>query len=454
MHPRISRLIDFGKDKRQTKLSIVLIFLVLFSASLVLAQIKPGPSANPQTTLSSGAKNSCVECHSKLEGEPAAAVTAIEGDIHSQRGLSCVDCHGGDASKDDPGLAMNPKTGFVSKPKPNAVAGFCGKCHSDAEFMKRFNPSLRVDQQTEYATSVHGKLSKTGDPRPATCISCHGFHGVKAVHDTASPVYPLNVAQTCGKCHANADYMKGFGIPTDQLQKYAASVHADALQKKQDLSAPSCNDCHGNHGATPPGVASVANVCGTCHTRQSDLFQKSPHKAPFEAAQLAGCVVCHNNHEIRPPGDEMLGVGKESTCSKCHTEGDAGYQAAQTMVGKIDGLESHISEATELLNKAARAGMEVSRSQFDLKDARDKLINARVVVHSLSASELEMVVNPGIEVARKAHNAGQDALDDLQFRRKGLAASLIVIFLAIAAIYLKIREIEARNGQVSKVEKS
>src|SRR6266540_7241295 len=34
--------------------------------------------------------------------------------------------------------------------------GICGRCHSDAQFMKRYNPALRVDQVAEYATSVHG----------------------------------------------------------------------------------------------------------------------------------------------------------------------------------------------------------------------------------------------------------------------------------------------------------
>src|ERR1019366_918341 len=155
------------------------------------------------------------------------------------------------------------------------VQGFCGKCHSNAETMKRFNPSLRVDQESEFATSVHGKRIAEGDTKPATCISCHGSHGIRAVKDPTSPVYPTNVAATCGKCHAKADYMKQYGIPTDQLQKYQTSVHAEALKK--DLSAPTCNDCHGNHGAAPPGTASTANVCGTCHIRQAELFAKSPH---------------------------------------------------------------------------------------------------------------------------------------------------------------------------------
>ena len=142
--------------------------------------------------------------------------------------------------------------------------------------MKKFNPALRVDQEKEYATSVHGQLLKTGNTKVATCISCHGVHGIRAVNDALSSVYPLNVAETCAKCHGDAAHMAEFKIPTDQYANYKRSVHAKALYERQDLAAPTCNDCHGNHGAAPPGIASVANVCGQCHARQGELFQASP----------------------------------------------------------------------------------------------------------------------------------------------------------------------------------
>jgi hypothetical protein len=45
-------------------------------------------------------------------------------------------------------------------------------------------------------------------------------------------------------------------------------------------------------------------------------------------------------------------------------------------------------------------------------------------------------------IAEKARRSGEDALKELQFRRKGLAVSLLVIALAVVSIYLKIRQIE------------
>jgi predicted CXXCH cytochrome family protein len=312
--------------------------------------------------------------------------------------------------------------------------------------MKRFNPSLRVDQEREYYTSVHGKLLKAGEERVATCISCHSVHGIRAVNDPLSTVYPLNVAQTCAGCHANADLMRSFGIPTDQFEKYKSSVHAQALNEKQDLSAPTCNDCHGNHGATPPGIASVANVCGQCHARQAELFQTSPHKAAFDQKQLAECVTCHSNHAIAKPGDWLIGTKQGTLCVNCHHSGDKGFIAAGTMRSRIDDLIASTNKSTEILNRAERAGMEVSKPKFELKNATDALTHARVMIHSSSTGEVEKIIGPGLEISSKGYQAGLDALAERRFRRAGLAVSLVFILFLALLVYLKVRQIESRQA--------
>jgi predicted CXXCH cytochrome family protein len=244
-----------------------------------------------------------------------------------------VNCHGGDGGALDPERSMDAAKGFVGKPAPLALSTFCGKCHSDAELMRTYNPSLRVDQTREYATSVHGKLLAEGNVEVATCVSCHGSHGIRAVSDSNAPVFPAKVAETCGACH------------TDQSAQYHASVHADALLTRQDLSAPTCNDCHGNHGAAPPGVTAVANVCGACHSRQSDLFRQSPHDPAFEALGVGQCLACHNNHDVSRPDDDMLGIGPNATCVQCHSEGEPGFEAAKLMKQDIDELSAHFNAA-------------------------------------------------------------------------------------------------------------
>jgi len=265
------------------------------------------------------------------------------------------------------------------------------------------------------------------------------------VDDPLSSVYPLHVAETCSKCHANADYIGPYNIPHDQYAKYKKSVHANALYKKEDLSAPTCNDCHGNHGAAPPGVTSVANVCGQCHARQSELFGKSPHKAAFDQRGYAECIKCHSNHEILVPTDQMVGIGKGSVCITCHTN-DNGFQSARVIGADMGRLRTNLEKAETILDQAERAGMEVSRPKFELQGASDALTNARVLIHTASAAEVRKAVEPGEQVALQSYKAGQSAFAELRFRREGLAVSLVFIGFLAVLVFLKIRQIEARGG--------
>ncbi|HET9712792.1 MAG TPA: cytochrome c3 family protein [Pyrinomonadaceae bacterium] len=402
-------------------------------------------------TLSSAQKkSSCIDCHSQLEDPRLSAPAKLfENDVHHGRGLSCNDCHGGDPNAPTSEAAKDPRKGYLGKPRALDIPAYCGKCHSDANLMKRFNPSLRVDQESEYYTSVHGKLLKAGEQKVATCISCHTVHGIRAVSDPLSSVHPLNVADTCAKCHGKSGYMQAFKIPSDQVVKFKTSVHAKALYEKQDLSAPTCNDCHGNHGAAPPGIASVANVCGQCHARQADLFQTSPHKAAFDQQGLAECVTCHSNHDIATPTDQMIGTQQGTLCVNCHQSGDKGFEAAGHMRSRIDQLIAGIAKSNEILSVAARKGMEVSKPKFELKGATDALTHARVLIHSSSTAEVDKVVDPGLAVATKGYQAGLDALSELSFRRKGLAVSLVFIVFLALLVYLKVRQIESRQ-QIAK----
>jgi predicted CXXCH cytochrome family protein len=398
------------------------------------------------TVASAQQRSSCIECHVKLDDTRLSAPAKLfDHDIHRTRGLSCNDCHGGDPKADTSEAAKDPRKGFLGKPRTLDIPAYCGKCHSDANLMKRFNPSLRVDQESEYYTSIHGKLLKTGEQKVATCISCHTVHGIRAINDPLSSVYPLNVADTCAKCHGSAEYMSSFKIPSDQIIKFKTSVHAKVLYDKQDLSAPTCNDCHGNHGAAPPGITSVANVCGQCHARQADLFQTSPHKTAFDQQGLAECVTCHSNHDIAAPTDQMIGTQQGALCVNCHANGDKGFAAAGHMRSRIEELIASIAKSKDILSMAERKGMEVSKPKFELKGATDALTHARVLIHSSSTDELEKVIRPGLEVAEKGHQAGLDALSELSFRRQGLAISLVFILFLALLVYLKIRQIESRQ---------
>jgi cytochrome c553 len=392
---------------------------------------------------SAEAANSCLDCHSALDPPLKVTEEQFSQDIHAQKGLTCASCHGGDPSKEDQD-AMNKKAGFRGKIERKDVPALCGRCHSDSAYMRQYNPSLRTDQFAQYLTSVHGKLRAKGDDRVAVCTDCHGVHDLRPASDTRSKVHPLNIAQTCARCHGDAAYMKGYSIPTDQFAGYSASVHHEAFTVRGDLSAPTCTTCHGNHGAAPPGVSTVQNVCSTCHVFQAQLFESSPQKAAFEAASLPGCVTCHSNHRIAHPTDAMLGTGPQSVCTNCHTNGDAGYQAATQIAKQVERLDTSVKSAAEILDRAESAGMEVSDAQLEQDQARDSLTKSRVAIHSFNPARMQQDLETGLQITAKTYGQGEAALRERDYRRKGLALSLLAIVSVVIGLHLYVRQIERR----------
>ncbi len=390
------------------------------------------------------AEDSCLTCHSVLGDERLAGpAKSFPEDTHAVRGFGCSMCHGGNPAVMGPD-AMDPEMGYIGAPQGQQIPEVCGRCHSNLEFMRRFNPSARVDQVSEYWTSVHGqRLAAVDDPAVATCVSCHPAHSIKPASDPQSSVYPLNVAQLCGSCHADDTPMAAYDLPTDQVDKYERSVHWQMMSERGDLSAPTCNDCHGNHGAAPPGISWVGNVCGQCHGVQGDLFGRSFKSTMFTVIGAPGCVTCHGNHEIGWTGDAMLGVGEGAVCAPCHTAESRAGETAIAMRSLIDSLQAGYDQADSLLSRAEEAGMEVSQAQFDLSDVRNSLVKARTVLHSFSIDSVRTAVEAGFEVAASANQRGLQALRELRTRRLGLSVTAAIILVLIGGLIMKIREVEA-----------
>jgi hypothetical protein len=280
--------------------------------------------------------------------------------------------------------------------------------------MRRFDPRARVDQEREYWTSRHGLALERGDARVATCIDCHGSHGILRIDDLASPVFPTRVAKTCSGCHANPATMEGYTtddgrpLPVDQYALWSESVHASSLLERENLSAPTCNDCHGNHGATPPDVQSVAQICGQCHNREAQLFLNSPksegfrrhneliaavgdegcaacHAEPEPQAQLTDvrslgeCTACHRNHAVVRPTVAMLSPLPEAPCFFCHEAPGPRYEA---LLSNEVAAENYRAVRDQLLAGADSAGLHGSE-RFDwLVDQALSL-----PFHTLSAAE-------------------------------------------------------------------
>jgi predicted CXXCH cytochrome family protein len=390
--------------------------------------------------LSYAQKNGCVECHTGLEAKLKAPVESFKQDIHQQFGLSCKDCHGGDPAQDDADKAKDKS--FKGAPKRSQIPEFCAKCHSDAAYMRSFNPGLRVDQLNQYWTSKHGQLLKTGDGKAAVCTDCHGVHGIQSAKYPKSLTFPWNIPQTCGRCHADASYMTGYKIPTNQLAEYKESVHARALFEKKDLSAPTCNDCHGNHGAFPPEVKSIASVCRQCHPSTGDLFSRSPHKKAFDEVGVSECEACHGNHKIERPTSDMLGTGEKSVCVQCHEAGSLGYKAADELKNLFDGFQARFQKNADILALAEKKGVEVSEPKFRLQDLNTTLVSAKNLVHGLVLEEIRKKIAEGDQTLIDIDREGIKALGEAKFRRRGLIIATAFLALFGIALFLKIRQMQ------------
>jgi hypothetical protein len=199
------------------------------------------------------AADSCLDCHRVMEGTSIP----FQNDIHFKRGLSCVDCHGGDPNSPDQNIAMSAAKGFRIRVTREGMAEYCGRCHGDAAFMQKYNKKPRVDQVTLYAASVHAGKPAGGDGVAATCVDCHDVHKTRAASDPQSSVAPGRLARTCGKCHADS---------SAQFQK---SAHAALFVTGQ---MPSCATCHSSHAVarvTDDMLAGGRDVCSKCHEPDS-----------------------------------------------------------------------------------------------------------------------------------------------------------------------------------------
>ena len=63
------------------------------------------------------AKDSCLACHSALQGILQQPAAGFGSSVHLQQGFTCADCHGGDPNSDDPTVAMSRPTDSSAFPR-------------------------------------------------------------------------------------------------------------------------------------------------------------------------------------------------------------------------------------------------------------------------------------------------------------------------------------------------
>jgi cytochrome b subunit of formate dehydrogenase len=250
----------------------------------------------------------CLDCHldptttRTIAGKEVALIfptNAFNQSLHAQ--LDCIDCHVGITD-----LVHESKL-----PPPT-----CTSCHEDAG--------------KEYATSIHGMSHALGASGAANCWDCHGAHEIGPVKLADSPVFKLNLPQTCAKCHSNAGLTSEYQMKQpDAAAHYLDSIHGRALLKMGLIVAPSCNDCHGVHDIkrgvdrdAPIHHANVAKTCGKCHVGIEEIYAQSVHGQILAQGDQRGpvCTDCHSAHEVETPQNGHFKMMSDQRCGKCHRD--------------------------------------------------------------------------------------------------------------------------------------
>ena len=310
-------------------------------AALAIAALLPGTAARAQEN------SDCLACHgekgftAERKGHTVSlyvAEKAFAGSIHGS--LQCVNCHAELEGKELPH-------------EPLARKVDCGACHET--------------EAKQHAASLHGKAMKRGDSLAPTCSSCHGMHDIRAAKDPLSPVSPLRVPFTCGKCHQEGTVvMRQRAIHQDHiLENYSESIHGEGLLKKGLIVAANCASCHTAHNILPhtdpaSSIArgNIARTCTTCHARIEDVHRKVIKGELWEkeAHVLPACIDCHQPHKVRKVFYTQ-GMA-DADCLKCHQE--KGLVAKDGRAMFVDAKEHQASRHAKVACSQCHSGVNVS----------------------------------------------------------------------------------------------
>jgi cytochrome b subunit of formate dehydrogenase len=257
------------------------------------------------------AAEDCMDCHNDktLFKTNAAGVSLplfvdlgrFTNSMH--RTNSCRSCHADISAK-------HPDDNVTPKPVS------CAVCHTN--------------EAAIYRDSIHGLSRAMGASAAAACQDCHGHHDIVSTKRADSPVFKMNLPQTCVRCHTNANVAAEYKMKYPQVAaQYLDSIHGRALLKMGLIVAPSCNDCHGVHDikrsvdrSSPINHANVAKTCGKCHVKVEEVYNQSVHGQLLAKGDPKGpvCTDCHSAHEIETPVNGHFKMASDQRCGRCHED--------------------------------------------------------------------------------------------------------------------------------------
>jgi cytochrome b subunit of formate dehydrogenase len=136
--------------------------------------------------------DTCGRCHENVEKTYLRSVHGAAVREGARDAPVCTDCHGEHAIQ-----SVKLASSRVS---PANIPRTCSQCHAAQRIIAQYR--LPPNVYATYTDSFHGLALQGGNLSAANCSSCHGIHDILAARDPHSSIYPKNLPQTCGKCHA------------------------------------------------------------------------------------------------------------------------------------------------------------------------------------------------------------------------------------------------------------
>ncbi|MFN8546385.1 MAG: cytochrome c3 family protein [Candidatus Eisenbacteria bacterium] len=274
----------------------------------------------------------CGGCH--REGSPVQLYRAIPQDsiltnysesIHGEglykKGLVvsavCTSCH--------TAHQVLPHTDPTSSISRERIAGTCQQCHAQIE---------RVHRKV-----IRGELWEKQPHLIPACVDCHSPHKARKVF------YTQGMAdRDCMSCHEKTDLVSQSGIPSARLH-----VSADSLSHSRH-SRVACVQCHTECSPSldrPCTTVAPKVDCSICHAAVVDVYKKSTHGklAAAESPDAPTCRDCHGDHGILGRSDSASPIFPRNVptlCGQCHR---AGQKAAVRYQGDQQGMVEHYAES-------------------------------------------------------------------------------------------------------------
>ena len=197
----------------------------------------------------------CVTCHPDRAFQP--------GDVHRGK-VNCASCHGAHM--------IQPVHDSTTRGIPTGIAERCAACHDSVAVR------WRGDRHGTTALRQAQGLEPIGANHAATCIDCHGGHGITLARALDREVA---LVEKCAACHK------------EEGESYADTYHGRATRVGY-YRAARCVDCHSAHQVFPSSDArsttSSANrvaTCRRCHEKASrpSFVAYRPHARPHSPSE-------------------------------------------------------------------------------------------------------------------------------------------------------------------------